>query len=54
MKREAQIGDLVRFSQDGNIWLVIQVDWSGAAELLRGSVRHWAMRGQVEVISESR
>ena len=49
-----KVGDLVRFSLDGNIWLVIGIDWSGAAELLRGGVRHWAMRRQVEVISEAR
>ena len=54
MKREIQVGDLVRFSQDGNVWLVIHLDWSGAFELLRGGVRHWAMRRQVEIISETR
>ena len=45
-------GDLVKV--DGNIWLVIKIDWSGAAELLRGGARCWAMRRQMEVISEAR
>jgi|TARA_R100000008_G_C3574851_1_gene164557 hypothetical protein len=52
MLREIQIGDLVEFA--GNVWLVIQVDWSGALELLRGKTRSWAMKRQVEIISESR
>jgi hypothetical protein len=54
MKREIQVGDLVRFSQDGSIWLVIHMDWSGAAMLLRGERKCWAMQRQMEVISESR
>jgi len=52
MKREIQIGDLVRV--DGNIWLVIHLDWSGAAELLRGERKCWAMQRQMELISASR
>ena len=52
MKREIQIGDLVRV--DENIWLVIQIDWSGAAELLRGDAKCWAMQSQMELISASR
>ena len=47
-----KVGDLVRV--DEKVWLVIHIDWSGAAELLRGEERCWAMRRQVEVISESR
>jgi len=45
-------GDLVRV--DGNVWLIIKIDWSGAAELLRGEERCWAMRRQMELINENR
>ena len=47
-----KVGDLARYA--GNVWLVIQIDWSGAVELLCGDARSWAMRKQVEVISENR
>ena len=53
MRRKApRVGDLVKYA--GTVWLVIQIDWSGATELLRGESRSWAMRKQVEVISENR
>ena len=49
-----KVGDLVRFSLDGNVWLVIKIDWSGAAELTRAGLRHWAMQRQMEVVNAAR